>query len=574
MKLWTLSLNQYPLHLPNIMAALTNKSLYDYIIKLGVADPKELESAFKESGENGAELQDILISKDILSNDDLGTAISDITGVPLAKLSSVFIKDSVLNLIPKEIAEKYKIILFDKTDGDASLAMADPTNSILVEALSKNINAKIKVFIATNKDIEDSIDKYSKDITKSFENVVQNLVEEGKNMADLPIEKVQEILFNYAYDNKASDIHVEPIKGGATVRVRIDGVLHDVVNFPQTLYEQFVNRIKFLSRLRIDEHSSAQDGRMIFKTKEDLDIRISIIPTILGEAVSMRLLSERSRQFDLGDLGLTDENLQLVVGGYKKPYGMILSVGPSGSGKTTTLYAIVKLLNKRNVKIMTIEDPVEYEIPGVDQIQVNPKTNLTFAEGLRSIARQDPDIILVGEIRDEETAGIAVNSALTGHLVLSSLHANDAATTFPRLLDFNVEPFLISSTINLVIAQRLVRRICTSCRVSSSVDMSILKEKFSEEELLPVFGSINTVNIFKGKGCPVCLGTGYRGRVGIFEVLEVADNIREAIRQKEDAETIKQMAKANGMKTMNWDALQKVKQGITTIEEVVRTTKE
>jgi type II secretory ATPase GspE/PulE/Tfp pilus assembly ATPase PilB-like protein len=288
----------------------------------------------------------------------------------------------------------------------------------------------------------------------------------------------------------------------------------------------------------------------------------------------MRLLSERSRQFDLPDLGLASENLNKITNAYKKPFGMILSVGPTGSGKTTTLYAIVKLLNKREVKIMTIEDPVEYEIPGVDQIQVNPKTNLTFAEGLKSIARQDPDIILVGEIRDEETAGIAVNSALTGHLVLSTLHANDAATAFPRMLDFKVEPFLISSTLNLVIAQRLVRKVCTSCRVSQTMETNLLKDKFSGDELLQVFGNTQTVDVFKGKGCPVCFGTGYLGRIGVFEVMEVSDAIRKAINQKEDAETIRQIAVSEGMKTMNQDALQKVKEGITTIEEVIRTTKE
>jgi type IV pilus assembly protein PilB len=555
------------------MAALDNKPLYDYLSNLKVIDENILTQKFQESGSTGTPLQDILISSDLISNDDLGQVLSEISGFPLAKLSSVSVSDEVLNTIPEDVAKRFKIIVFAKTNGEASIAMEDPANVNLISALSTSIGLKVKPFIATNKDIEDAVDKYSKDISKTFKNIVQNLVEEGKTLTDLPIEKVQDVLINYAYDNKASDVHIEPTKDGATIRVRIDGVLHDVVNLPKTLYEQLVNRIKFLSKLRIDEHAAAQDGKMIFKTKEDLDIRVSILPTTNGEVISMRLLSERSRQFDLKDLGLSEENLQKITNAYKKPFGMILSVGPTGSGKTTTLYAIVKLLNRREVKIMTIEDPVEYEIPGVNQIQVNPKTNLTFAEGLKSIARQDPDIILVGEIRDEETADIAVNSALTGHLVLSSLHANDAATAFPRLLDFKIEPFLISSTVNLVIAQRLVRKICTSCRVSQTIDMNLLKDRFSEAELLEIFGNTHSVNIFKGKGCPVCFGTGYLGRVGIFEVMEVNEDIRKSINEREDAENIRQIAISGGMKTMNRDALQKVKEGITTIEEVVRTTK-
>jgi type IV pilus assembly protein PilB len=556
------------------MAALDNKSLYDYLLRLKVIEPDVLQQKFNEAGENNTQLQDVLISSDLISNDDLGQILAEISGFPVAKLSGMVIADDVLNLIPKEVAQRYKVIIFARQDREASLAMQDPSNANFISALSKSIDLKIKPFIATNKDLEDAIDKYSKDVSKTFQNIVRGLVEEGKTLADLPIEKVQDVLLNYAYDNKASDVHIEPTKDGATVRVRIDGVLHDIVTLPKTLYEQFVNRVKFLSKLRIDEHSAAQDGKMIFKTKEDLDIRVSILPSTLGEVISMRLLSERSRQFDLPDLGLASENLNKITNAYKKPFGMILSVGPTGSGKTTTLYAIVKLLNKREVKIMTIEDPVEYEIPGVDQIQVNPKTNLTFAEGLKSIARQDPDIILVGEIRDEETAGIAVNSALTGHLVLSTLHANDAATAFPRMLDFKVEPFLISSTLNLVIAQRLVRKVCTSCRVSQTMETNLLKDKFSGDELLQVFGNTQTVDVFKGKGCPVCFGTGYLGRIGVFEVMEVSDAIRKAINQKEDAETIRQIAVSEGMKTMNQDALQKVKEGITTIEEVIRTTKE
>ena len=557
------------------MAALDDKSLYEYLLKLGVIDKDLLFQKFELSRINKLPLQDILISDDLIPDEDLGRIISDISGFPLIKLSATFIPDDILNTISKEIAQKYRVIAFGKKDNQLSLAMENPSQSDLILVLEKRLNLKITPFIATRKDIEDAIDKYSMDVSKTFKTILETASsKKGKLGEELPVEEIQTAIINYAYNSRASDIHIEPMDEGAIVRVRIDGVLHDILKIDKTLMAQLVNRIKFLANLRTDEHLTPQDGKLVFKTKENLDIRISIVPTVQGETISMRLLSERARQFGLSDLGLTEENLTKITKAYKKPYGMILSAGPTGSGKTTTLYSIVKLLNNRAVKIMTIEDPVEYEIPGVNQIQVNAKTNLTFAEGLRSIARQDPDIILVGEIRDEETAGIAVNSALTGHIVLSTLHANDASTAFPRLLDFKIEPFLIASTVNLVIAQRLVRKICTGCRTGMTMDAKVLKDHFPDEDTLSVFGDTTKIDVYKGKGCPLCYGTGYLGRIGIFEVMEIDDSIRQAIKEKLDSESIRQTAMTNGMKTMNWDALQKVKQGITTIEEVIRTTKE
>lgn len=319
---------------------------------------------------------------------------------------------------------------------------------------------------------------------------------------------------------------------------------------------------------------------------EKLDIRVSIVPITDGEKVVMRLLSERSRQFGLESLGLLGEDLKKVQEAVEKPYGMILAVGPTGCGKTTTLYSILKILNQRDVNISTIEDPVEYDIEGVNQIQVNPKTNLTFAKGLRSIVRQDPDIILVGEIRDEETADIAINSAMTGHLVLSTLHTNDAATTLPRLLDMKIEPFLVASTINIIIAQRLVRKICTKCMVSKEVKPDGLVGTkanaldgveglalIPRELIKKHFGDKETIRVYHGKGCKVCQGTGYSGRVGIFEVLMMDDDIRQAVVARKDSDTIQALAIQKGMTTMLDDGLQKVARGITTIEEVLRVVK-
>ncbi|OGH16615.1 MAG: type II secretion system protein GspE, partial [Candidatus Levybacteria bacterium RIFCSPHIGHO2_02_FULL_37_11] len=373
----------------------------------------------------------------------------------------------------------------------------------------------------------------------------------------------------------ASDIHIEPEKDGSIVRFRIDGILQEVLHFTPEIDQQVIARIKFLSKLRTDEHLSAQDGKIQTKIEnEDLDIRISIVPIVHGEKCVMRLLSARYRQFGLADLGMRDTDLKKVMNASSKPYGMILSTGPTGCGKTTTMYAILKILNTKERNIATIEDPIEYEITGLNQIQVNPKTNLTFAEGLRSILRQDPNIIYVGEIRDDETADIAVNSAMTGHLVLSTLHTNDAATALPRLLDMNIEPFLVASTVNIVIAQRLVRKICERCKVSQTEKIIDLEKHFDKKLLQKYFKSSKEARIYIGKGCPVCRSTGYSGRVGIFEILLLSEEIKDLIVAKNDSQKIMQQAVLEGMTTMMEDGLFKVQEGLTTIEEVLRATRE
>jgi len=376
-------------------------------------------------------------------------------------------------------------------------------------------------------------------------------------------------IINYGYKNRASDIHIEPLEKNSLIRIRVDGILHDIIELPKTLHQQVVTRIKVMSDLQTDEHLSPQDGKVTFNMGlEKLDLRISIIPITNGEKIVMRLLSERSRQFSLHNLGFSQEDFLKVKKAYEQPNGMILVTGPTGSGKTTTLYSIIKLLNRRNVNITTIEDPVEYTIEGINQIQTNVRTGLTFARGLRSLVRQDPDIILVGEIRDEETAGIAINSSMTGHLVLSTLHTNDAATAIPRFIDLKVEPFLIASTINIIVAQRLVRKICTNCRVSETIQVDKLQEEFKG-----YFPKKNEISLYHGKGCDICHNSGYQGRVGIFEVLVVNDEIRDGITNKESAEKIQAAAVNAGMTTMLDDGIQKVKSGITTLEEVIRVTK-
>lgn len=556
---------------------ITNQALYIALKELKVIDDQVLDQAYASSAELDLPFARLLLERDLISDENLGRILADVSGVPLIRLSEVSIPDDVLKIIPEVVAKKQRVIAFKKDEKGLHVAFADPGNLEMVELVKKRADAPVYVYVATETDVENALHLYQKNVTTVFEDIIQKSVAEAKGAAkaDPPIIKIVETILVYAYQNKASDVHIEPLKEHAIIRFRIDGVLHDIVDLPLDLSPRIIIRIKVLAKLRTDEHQSAQDGKLQFKTEhEDLDVRVSIVPATNGEKAVLRLLSERSRQFSLADLGLSEITLTRVKQAYEKPYGMILSTGPTGAGKTTTMYAVLKILNKRAVNIMTIEDPVEYDIEGVNQIQVNPKTNLTFAAGLRSILRQDPDIILVGEIRDEETADIAINSALTGHLVLSTLHTNDAATAIPRLIDMGVEPFLIGSTVNIVIAQRLVRKIHSVCRVSREVETRDVSQKIGESLTKKIFGNVKTLRMYSGKGCKLDHNTGYEGRIAIMEVLAIDDEIRQAIIERRDAAAIRKIAVKNGMVTMIEDGLKKVLQGVTTIEEVMRVTKE
>lgn len=390
----------------------------------------------------------------------------------------------------------------------------------------------------------------------------------------LSIISLVDAMITSAYKSRASDIHIDPEENRVRVRFRVDGVLHEIYELPKGIQSEVVTRIKVLSGLRTDEHQAAQDGRFRIVIKDEpvfVDIRVSITPTYYGENAVMRLLVAQSGAFNLETLGFSGKDLEKVKKAATNPYGMILATGPTGSGKTTTLYTILKILNTPEVSIITIEDPIEYAIEGIDQIQVNTRTNLTFSKGLRSILRQDPNIIMVGEIRDEETAGIAVNAALTGHLLLSTLHTNDASTAFPRLTDMKVEPFLIASTVNIVIGQRLVRRICPHCRIERPATEAELK---SLSEVLPMDVLKEKKIFYSGKGCKACDDSGYLGRVGIHEVLEVDDEIRDAIMHRANADEIRAIAVKKGMTTMIQDGFNKVLEGITTVEEILRVIHE
>ncbi len=559
--------------------AIDYKKLATVLEQSELLSPEELAEAQTKSREQNVPLERVLVDGEYIADENLGQLIADILEVPFVSLNKQSLDESDIKIIPELVARRQKIIAFSRNKNGIKVAMVDPENEELIQFLHKKTGEKILPHYATMRDLSEALIHYRKDIKEEFKSIIDENVAATQNKTgddrELPITRIVDTILEYAYENKASDIHIEPHDEEVLVRFRIDGILHDVVHLPKDVHSFLVTRVKILASLRTDEHRSAQDGRLEFTTEgERVDVRVSIVPISEGEKVVMRLLAEKSRQYKLQELGLENHDFEKVERAFKKPYGMLLATGPTGSGKTTTLYAILKVLNTRAVNISTIEDPVEYDVEGVNQIQVNAKTNLTFASGLRSILRQDPDIIMVGEIRDEETASIAINSAMTGHLVLSTLHANDAPTTLPRLFDMKIEPFLIASTVNVVVSQRLIRQIHQRCMESykpeieelDAIRASIGKERFD------AIGK--DIRLYRGKGCKLCSGTGYEGRIGIFEVLEVDDEIQSLIMKHENSDTIRTAAMRKGMTTMLDDGLNKAKRGITTVEEVLRAIKE
>ena len=559
------------------MSNISDLQLFDSLKELKIIEEEKLKELYTQSEELNLSFEEVVLKSDLISDKDLGILTAELLGVPFISLDQVSISDEILNIIPEVVAKKQKLIAFKKDSNGLHLATYLPENKQIQEFISRKAGIPVNIYYSTYKDIENALNLYAKELDKAFDDIIKEHVEEAKQKegVESPIVKLADTIFDYAYYNRTSDIHIEPFEKYSLLRFRIDGVLEDIVKFPIDLHERLVTRIRVMSNLRTDQHQSAQDGKLQYQVNDEtFDVRVSIVPTTEGSKVVMRLLSSKSRQFSLMDLGFSTGNLDKVKEAYKKPHGLILSTGPTGSGKTTTLYSILKLLNKPKVNIMTIEDPVEYDMERINQIQVNTATELTFAKGLRSIVRQDPDIILVGEIRDQETANIAINAAMTGHLVLSTLHTNDAATAIPRLLDMGVEPFLVASTVNIIVAQRLVRKIHSGCRTSADLDLKEISPLLSQEIIKKTFGDKKSVRTYVGKGCDLDHQTGYKGRIGIFEVLSMDDEIRQAVVDKKDASEIKGIAIKNGMTTMVEDGLEKVKSGLTTIEEILRVAKE
>ncbi len=553
---------------------LPDQLIKDLLLKSGQVNQQTLAGLEVSADNARTPLQDVALEKDVISDENLGILIANYLKYPFISLARVSIPEPIFNIVPERLARKYRLIAFAKDADGMKLAVADPTKTEILKLIAKKTMLKVSSYYATERDIENALQAYRKDLQQTFDELLKSAIGTSISKNDAPIAKIVDLLITYAYRDKASDIHVEPEEKNLLIRFRIDGILHDVLYLDKKLQDRILTRIKILSRLRTDEHYSAQDGKMRLIVDDDnLDLRVSIVPIAEGEKAVLRLLSSHFRQFSLLDLGMKEQDLRKVNTAINRSFGLILSTGPTGSGKTTSIYAILKILNTREKNITTIEDPIEYRIKGVNQIQTNPKTNLTFASGLRSILRQDPNIIFVGEIRDNETAGIAVNAALTGHLVVSTLHTNDASTALPRLIDMKVEPFLVASTVNVIIAQRLVRKICESCKTQVVWKRSDLSKNISEETITKYFGAVDNVAVYSGRGCKACHHTGYAGRLGIFEILEMTEKIRRLIVDKNDSDVITKEAIAEGMTTIQEDGLDKVAKGLTTFEEVLRVTK-
>ncbi len=558
---------------------ITESLLKKNLVDTGLISQKKFDLAKKEAKEKKEPLEKIILEKNLISDEELGQLIADEIGFPFINLKKVKIKREILNIVPEIVAKKQEIIVFNKTKQGLKIAMADPENLEVQEFIKRKTGETVIPYFAIKSDIREALKYYKKEIKEEFEELIGKTLEEFKKIKiearPLPIIKIVDLILNYGYENRASDIHIEPYAEKIIIRYRIDGILHDVLTLPKDIHDFLVSRIKILARLRTDIHDAAQDGHFSFSVPaEKVDVRVSVVPIEEGEKVVLRLLAEKTRRFNLKELGLESKNLKTLRNNLKRPWGMILAAGPAGCGKTTTLYATLKILNRREVNIMTIEDPIEYDIEGINQIQVNPKTGLTFSRGLRSILRQDPNIIMVGEIRDKETAKLAANAAMTGHLVLSTFHSIDASSCLTRLQDIGIEPFIIASTVNVIIAQRLVRKICPKCIESYEESVSKIEQLLGRDLTLKLTKSKqNKILIFRGKGCPLCQNTGYLGRVGIFEILEMKEPIRKLLIEKTPAPRIKKEAIKLGMTTMIEDGLKKVEVGITTIEEILRAIK-
>ena len=564
---------------------ITDEQLAVVLVEGGFLSQKRVDELKALAAQENSTFMQVISDYEVIPDDQLGQILAAEMDLPFVHLLESEIDENLIQKLPKSFVRNEQVVPFRETADSVDVAVLDPYKAQLKILLEKRFGKPVRFFYATSNNLKQLFHVYRKHIDRDIQDLVKKVLSSSQALAangkkekkQNEVVQILDLLLEYAYISKASDLHVEPQEKNTIIRFRVDGFLRDVIAFPKGVHEALLSRMKILSHLRIDEHLASQDGHFQYLFDgEKVDIRLSVIPTVFGEKSVLRLLSEKSRQYGLEQLGMEPSDLALLESQAKRPWGMILTTGPTGAGKTTTLYAVLKLLNRRNVNISTIEDPVEYSIAGVNQIQVNKTTNLDFASGLRSIVRQDPDIIMVGEIRDSETADISVNAALTGHLVLSTLHTNDAATALPRLLDMGVEPFLIASTVNVVVAQRLVRNICKHCirsfeaKLQDLVDEGFIIPEVLKEDLFKT----GSATLYKGEGCEKCSFQGYSGRSGVYELLVVDSEIRKMIVEKTSSDVIRTHAISKGMTTMFRDAIKKVKRGVTTLEEALRVVRD
>ncbi|OHA64120.1 MAG: hypothetical protein A2842_02405 [Candidatus Wildermuthbacteria bacterium RIFCSPHIGHO2_01_FULL_48_25] len=578
---------------------IENEQLKAFLLDAGLVSEQELAGAEESAKKDKKRLRDVLLEQALIGEEQLVRTEAYILGIPYVNLQAEKIDPEVLKIIPEPIARSNNILAFRKKGQDLEVAMLDPDDLRTIDFIKKKSDLRILPRLTDTVSIKQVLQQYGKSLEAEFGDIIKEEIqgikavqETGEKAEDLekvaeelPVIRIVDTLLKHAILQRASDIHTEPLEKEVLVRYRIDGILRDAMILPKNAANGIVARIKVLSNLKLDEHRLPQDGRFKVETDEyKYSVRVSIIPVFDGEKVVMRLLPETAKAFTLEQLGFQGEALEIVHNNLRKPVGMVLVTGPTGSGKTTTLYSMMEILNTPAVNISTVEDPIEYRMPRINQTQVNPKIGLSFASGLRSLLRQDPNIVMVGEIRDKETAGLAINAALTGHLVLSTLHTNSAAGAMPRLIDMGVEPFLLSSTLSVIIAQRLVRRLQeekTPYSLSAQ-DLKLLgpycnleriEEVLRQEKLITVKQKLQQATFFKPKATKES-DSGYKGRLGIYEVLQVTETIKELIIRGATSDQLQAQAEKEGMFTMVEDGFLKAAKGITSIEEVIRVVTE
>jgi len=580
---------------------VSERELKEFIIDSGLVARKEVDAAQEEAKARKQSVGDVLVSQGALSEDALRRIKAYVLGIPFVNLKDKKIDFAVLSLIPEPIARTHNIVAFRKSEGELEVAMLDTEDLVSIESVKKKTRLKILPRLTDVESLKTALLQYQKSLKEEFGDLIAgeagkiSLVKDGveeasekdlKKMAeDLPIVRIVDTLLRHAIIQDASDIHIEPAEHEVIVRYRIDGILHDAMTLPKNAAAGIVARIKVLSNLKLDEKRLPQDGRFKMETERDkVSFRVSLLPVYYGEKVVMRLLRESGGGFTLEGLGFHGENLERIHHATRQTTGIILVSGPTGSGKTTTLYTILDILNTPDVNISTIEDPVEYQMKRVNQTQVNPAIGFTFANGLRALLRQDPDVIMVGEIRDSETAALAINAALTGHIVLSTIHTNSATGAIPRLIDMGVEPFLLVSTLRAVVGQRLVRRLCDDKeeyaldkiareKVAAPEHFDAVMKALTDEKLVKAGTKVDSLPFYKPKAGGEC-EEGYKGRMGIHEVLAISPTIRELILHGASGDQIEAQAKKEGMITMLEDGIYKATRGITSLEEVLRAVSE
>lgn len=582
--------------------ALMTDDIQQKLIKLlqeeGLVSADAIGSATAESAKSGKPLLTILTESSVIDLELMTHAIAQVSGVPYVNLTSTIVDQSILSLLPSDIAERFMAVPLAEVQNRLAVAMIDANNVQAVDYLANRIQRPLKVFMASEAGVRHVLDQYKTDLS-SVDVAAQVSQTEAAAEAnsdiktivqDSPISRALSTILEYAVKSRASDIHIEPLEKALKIRCRIDGVLREVMQLPKSIEPALVSRIKILSNLKIDEHRTPQDGQFAVKVgNKEVDLRIAVSPVVWGEQVVIRLLDKTGNSFDLEEMGYAGRALRTIRKGIKRPNGMVLTSGPTGSGKSTSLYALIKEIKDDTINIVTLEDPVEYKMDGVNQIQVNAEVGLTFASGLRSILRQDPDVVMVGEMRDAETANLGVQAALTGHLVFSTLHTNSAAGVLPRLLDMEIEPFLIASTVNTIIGQRLVRRVAPKRDAywSSPLETKSILENVghllpkTKEEVAKISADLGykdlplanqtAYTLVKGHDTP-STPRGYSGRAGLYEVMDVSEEIQKMIVERSTSAEIQRKAIEQGMVTMRQDGYLKALQGITTLEEVNRVT--